>query len=67
MNAKTKQTASLGLAGLIVASLVVLGAEAISGTNLIGEGAPNFGPFPATGIFIVVMGVVGAIIGVYKK
>jgi hypothetical protein len=67
MNSKIKPIASMGLVGLVISSGVIWLVELFGDINLIGEGAPMFGPVPASSIFILVMGIVGAVIGGYRN
>ncbi len=62
-----KPAARLGIIGAIIAGVVIWVSGLVTGTELIGEGAPMFGPLPAGGIFILALGIVGAIIGATRK
>jgi hypothetical protein len=64
---KVKPAVKFGLFGLIIAFLVVWGGGAVSGTDLLGSGSPKFGPVNASSILIVIIGIVGAIIGAYRR
>jgi len=65
MNEKLKPALKFGLIGAAIAWLVTLGVRLATGTDL-GE-ISAFGPVAAGEIFIAVIGIVGAIIGAYRK
>jgi hypothetical protein len=61
-----KPVAKFGVIGLIIGVVVMLLAGVATGNDFIGNG-PKFGPIPAGDIVIAIVGIVGAIIGIYRK
>jgi hypothetical protein len=66
-NPNVNPALKLGFGGAVIAIVVVWLAGIATGTDLLGDQAPMFGPLPASGVLVILMGIVGAVVGAYRK